>query len=269
MRISPPLLCLTLVCVGVGGSAAAEPTNLRLHAISFDGNHSFAKETLARVLPVKEGRGLPLALLRDEQLLTAFVQQGIVSPLSDFYLDHGYVEHELGLGSVHLDLVEGGVSIHVTITEGKRFRVGRLSEGLRPGQVFSRSKLVRAMARLARTLHDRGHAAAEITPELDLDREHRVVNVRLLVDKGAVYHVERIEVRGGGRISAPVIRRALAFKKGDRFSLAALERSQARLMAAGHFDAVNLSISQGASDDGLVITVETSERAGCPQLEAT
>jgi outer membrane protein insertion porin family len=262
-------LLLFVICVGDGGLAAAEPIGLPLRSISFTGNSSFSSPTLTRVLPVKEGGILPLDLLQDERLLAAFVEQGIVRPLSEFYLDRGYVEHELGLGSVHLDLAEGGVSIQITITEGKRYRVGRRGGGLTPGQVFSRTKLVQAMARRARALQDRGHAAAEITPEIDLDRERRLVNVRLVVDKGAVYHVERIQVRGNGRISAPVIRRALALKAGDRFSLSALERSHARLMAAGHFDSVNLSISQGTSDGRLVIIVETTERLGCPRLEAS
>lgn len=269
MRVAVVLLSLLTPHLILDGPAYAEPVGLPLFSISFTGNHSFSKKTLTHVLPVKEGGILPLDLLRDEKLLAAFAERGIVRPLSDFYLDRGFVEHELGLGSVHLDLAEGGVSIHVKIIEGKRFRVGRLSGGLTPGQVFSQTRLVRAMARLARALHDRGHAAAEITPELDLDRKRRVVNIRLVVDKGAVYHVERIQVRGGGRISAPVIRRALTFKAGDRFSLSALERSRARLMAAGHFDLVSLSISNGTSGDRLVITVETTERIDCPQLEAT
>jgi len=102
-----------------------------------------------RHLPQRQQRR-PLGLLRDEKLLAAFAERGIVRPLSDFYLDRGFVEHELGLGSVHLDLAEGGVSIHVKIIEGKRFRVGRLGGGLTPGQVFSQTRLARAMARLAR-----------------------------------------------------------------------------------------------------------------------
>ena len=270
-----------LAPVGVAGLAWAAPpprAGVPLAVISFTGNHSFAAATLSDALPVKQGALVPIEVLRDETLLAAFVDQGVVQPLSSFYLDRGFVEHKLDLESVDLGLDAKGVSIRVRIVEGRRFTVGalRITGGGLPGdadlargQVFNRSRLARLIERIARSLRDRGHAAAEVTALFDLDRARRVVDIRLAVAKGAVYHVERIEVHGSGRVGAAVIRRALAFKEGDRYSQQALERSHEQLMAKGLFESLDLILSPGSAGDRLVITVEAEEHGDCPHLEAT
>jgi len=278
----PRILSLLSLVVLHTPAWAAAGSALELRAIVFSGNRGVAASALREALPLKVGAKLPALMLGDE-MVEAFTERAIVEPLRRLYADRGYVEHQVKREAVRFVVDDDGVSIHVPIVEGQRFAIGRFSvDGERPrtslelgrelgivrGRPFSGTSVVQAMELLATPLRNQGHATAEVTPRLKLDRKRRVVDVHLTVDRGAVCYVERVLVRGNDRVRSATLLRALTFGEGDRFSEAALERTRNKLLERGLFEAVDVVVSGGTTDDQLVITVEVKERADCPHTDA-
>ena len=274
----------TLILLAGGAAAHAEslPARspaLRLLGISFNGNRAIPTSELVGALPIRTGHLVPVAVINGE-LQAPFVEAAFVEPLSRLYVERGYVDHRLTRDSVRLVRRKEGVLVRVEIGEGQRYQLGKLrlegaarkhvkAFGIRPGQPFDGSKLARGIGRLARTFHDRGHAGAEVTPKITVDRERRTVDVLLQVDRGDVFAVEAIQLRGNLRIRNRIIRSALTFAVGDRYSESALERSWKRLMATGYFETVKLSLSRGKSGNSLIVTIDAAELDGCPRVDAT
>jgi outer membrane protein assembly factor BamA len=274
-----PFVHLVVGLCAFSAHARSNGNTLSLRAITFAGNRAITAPALRRALPIRVGQRLPWAVLTDGDLRKSFVERAVVEPLGRVYLERGFVEHRIDAGSVELRRAAGGVQIHVKIDEGPRFLMGRLTvaglddrpvaRGVRTGQTFNALALYQGLGQLARSLRDRGHAAAEVTPELSLDRRRRVVDVHLSVQTGAVYEVETIALRGNQRVRSSIIRRALSFAKGQRYNESAIEASRRRLMATGYFESVDLELSAGREARGLVVTIVATERPDCPRVDAT
>lgn len=264
--------CLLALC----STAGAKSNNVRVLGIAFEGNRAVPTAALTRVLPIRRGQQIP-AVVVEAALSRQFVEAAVVEPVSRLYYRLGFVTHQLTPQSVQLVRRKRGVLVKVKLSEGPRFKMGKLhggsgrhrrSLGLKRGRTFDGVELTRGVDRITRRLRDQGYAAAEVKPQLTLDAERKTIHVQLRVDRGALFAVEKIELQGNRKIHARLIRGALDFAEGDRYSERALKRSWERLMATGFFKSVDLSLSKGEKESGLVITVTSTERANCPSLDA-
>ncbi len=228
----------------------------KLRAIKFVGNKAFSDEELMEEFKTKEWRWFTI-------LWTYFDKSGRYSePLfaqdlksvSEKYLDHGYIQAEVGEPEV--EATDKGLIVRVRITEGDQYKVGavdmlgdetldkellRQALTLKDGDVFSRSALDTDRERLEHNYSDRGFFNAKVDPQTRVHPEAKTVDVSYAIEKGSLAFLREIEVTGNKTTIDPVVRRELMIVEGELYSAAAVDVSKARLERLGFFEEVEIA----------------------------
>jgi len=204
--------------------------------------------------------------------------------LQAYYYDQGYLAMRLGTPRVELTPDRRYIDVTVPIEEGPRFRIGRMvvrevdEDGRRieplggrrelremveanPGEWFNRTSIAQSLMNVTRRYRDEGYAHVDINPETDLDMERRVVHVAIVIQRGPLVRVERINVRGNTKTGDAVIRREAQLVEGELYSQTAAEQTRARVQALGFFERVELSEEEGSAPDRIIVNIEVAERA--------
>ncbi len=252
-----------------------EGRKLRLVAIEFEGNEYFSAKDLLKSIETKPWGWTSYATkfwtnagLYQEPL---FYQD--LDTIARKYMDAGFIRVRLGEPEVSYE--EDGLRVAVSIDEGDQYATGMVDVigdpsmdtdqvmglvTMEPGEVFSRSGLSDDVETLQTYYADRGFYFAKVTPRTSVDPESLVVDCAFEVEKGDLYFVERIEVRGNTRTRDSVVRRELSVGEGELYSANALQRSRARVQRLGFFEEVQLE-ARAADQPGRVdVDVDVVER---------
>lgn len=163
--------------------------------------------------------------------------------------------------------------VRFEIQEGAPYRFGTLSidEGLplTPAQVgfdrmqdrtFDRATVAAAGAKGRHALLRSGHAEPRIEAETRVDRESKLVHVRLRGDPGPVSHIESVTIVGNEHTRAHVIERDVAFSLGDRYDGDAVETTVSELYRTGLFRRVEIEKAPVDGDpERLDMTIDVDE----------
>jgi len=196
--------------------------------------------------------------------------------LRSHYLNRGYLEFNIESTQVSITPDREKIYITIAITEGPVYKVGdvKLSGDLivkepelrelikvRPGDVFSREKIVEATKKVADRLGNDGYSFANVNPVPDLDREKRIAGFTFFVDPGRRVYVRRISVTGNQKTQDEVIRRELRQLESSWYSLEKIARSKERLQRTGYFSDVNVETpAVPGTTDQVDINVTVVER---------
>ena len=195
--------------------------------------------------------------------------------LRKYYNNRGYAEFRVVSAVAELTPDQRDFYITFTIDEGQRFQFGdisvdteldRLSPQLlmaavpiREGEVFRGDQIedaIDSMTYLAGTV---GYANVDITPQVDIDRENQVVNIRFEVNEGPRVFIERIDIVGNTSTVDRVIRREMRVSEGDSFNRVLLDRSRNQIRALGYFKEVTIDERPGSTPDRSIVTVSVEE----------
>lgn len=252
-----------------------EGEELKLRDIVFEGNTAFTDDELTEGFTTdvwhwyslatswfdRSGKYAEPVFLRDLRL----VEQK--------YTDNGYVQARVE--GPEVDAREEGIFLTVTITEGPQFQVGDLSvQGddtidldalrekiqLEEGEVFSRSDLTSDVEVLESHYTDRGFFFANVNPLTQTNQEELTVDVAFTVEKGPLYFVRNVDVRGNTRTVDSVIRREIRLVEGQLYSARALQVSSTRIRRLGFFEDVAFEPQTTDDPSQLDLDVNVVER---------
>lgn len=197
--------------------------------------------------------------------------------LRQFYNNRGYADFRVVSAVAELTPDRKDFFITFSVDEGIRYEFGevrvqtelnrlppellRAAIPIRQGEVF-RGELIEdaidAMTYLAGSV---GYANVVITPNIERDRENRVVNITFEVNEGPRVFIERIDVVGNTRTIDRVIRREMRVNEGDAFNRVLLDRSRQRIQSLGFFKDVTVEDTDGSQPDRSVVTVTVEEES--------
>ena len=249
----------------------------RIADINIIGAQAFSEREILRQIQLTTPGWLTWITKDDQyskQKLTADLET-----LRSFYLNRGYLEFSIDATQVSITPDRSKVYIAISITEGPVYRLGevRLSGDLvvgeselrslillKPGETFSREKVVESVKRITDRLGNDGYSFANVNPVPDVDREKRVAAFNFLVDPGRRVYVRRVNVVGNGRTQDAVIRRELRQLESSWYSLEKIARSKERLQRTGYFSDVNIETPAvpGTQDQVDAIVTVTERNTG-------
>ena len=196
--------------------------------------------------------------------------------LRSFYLNRGYLEFNIDSTQVSITPDREKIYITIAITEGPVYRVGdvKLSGDLivkeeelrrlllvKPGDVFSREKIVETTKRITDRLGNDGYSFANVNPVPDLDRDKRVAGFTFFVDPGRRVYVRRVNIAGNQKTQDEVIRRELRQLESSWYSLEKIARSKERLQRTTYFSEVNIETpAVPGTSDQVDVNVTVTER---------
>ncbi|MAG32199.1 MAG: outer membrane protein assembly factor BamA [Deltaproteobacteria bacterium] len=252
-----------------------EKEKLKLREIEFVGNDAFSDGELTDGFSTKVWRFYSWAT-------SWFDRTGTYSEpifLRDLrlvekkYTDNGYVQSRV-VGP-EVDPREEGLFLRVEIIEGPQFKVGELSvEGdetidlevlrkkirLEQGDIFSRSSLTSDVETLEAHYTDRGFFFANVNPITRTDQDDLAVDVEFVVEKGPLYFVRNIDIKGNTRTVDSVIRREVRLVEGQLYSARALQVSSFRIRRLGYFEDVAFEPNTTEDPSQLDLDVNVVER---------
>jgi len=196
--------------------------------------------------------------------------------LRSFYLNRGYLEFNIDSTQVSITPDREKIYIAIAITEGPVYRLGEVKfsgdlvvkedilRGLvtmRPGDVFSREKIVDSTKRVTDRLGNEGYSFANVNPVPDLDRAKRIASFTFFVDPGRRVYVRRVNITGNLRTQDEVIRRELRQLEGSWYSLEKIARSKERLQRTSFFSEVTIETpAVPGTTDQVDVNVNVTER---------
>lgn len=249
----------------------------RIADINIIGATAFTERQLLREMQLTTPGWLTWITKDDQyskQKLTADLES-----LRSFYLNRGFLEFAIDTTQVSITPDREKIFITIAITEGPVYRLGEVRFGgelivperelrelvtLRPGDTFSRERIIGSVKRITDRLGNDGYSFANVNPVPDLDRDKRVAGFTFFVDPGRRVYVRRVNIVGNGRTQDAVIRRELRQLESSWYSLEKIARSKERLQRTGYFSEVNIETPAvaGTADQVDVVVTVTEKNTG-------
>lgn len=248
------LRLLVLICC-LAAAACHDENAIRVAALDFDGNTTFADAQLRSIIQTKKGAGWPWSRWRpfDETIFERDLDR-----LRAFYRDRGFDEAIVRADEVALAEDRKTVRIRIGIDEGTpRLVTSVVIEGIEalPAELAERLRALdtgvdqpRDIATLA-VLRDQGlallrdngypHASLEIVEEDGA--APRTVAVRVRIVTGPETRFGDLQLNGLQRTKSVVVRRALTFRPGELYRESEVLRSQRRLNQFAAFDFAHIA----------------------------
>ncbi|MCC7486855.1 MAG: outer membrane protein assembly factor BamA [Burkholderiales bacterium] len=222
----------------------------------------------------RESELLNVFVLRTPGLMTWFSKHDQYSrqklsadleTLRSYYLDRGYLEFRIDSTQVSITPDKQDIYITVNVTEGRKFTVSEIRVAgeklvpeeeirkliqIRPGEVFSRTRLTESTKLISDRLGNDGYAFANVNAVPELDRKKDQVAFTFFVDPGRRVYVRRINVSGNTRTRDEVIRREMRQLEGAWYSGEKIQASRSRVDRLGYFTEVGVETPavQGTTD---------------------
>ncbi len=201
---------------------------------------------------------------------------GDLESLRSFYLNRGYLESTIDSTQVSITPDRERIYIAVALNEGPVYTLGdvkfsgdlivperelRELVAIKPGDTFSRERVVESVKRITDRLSNDGYSFANVNPVPDIDREKRVASFTFFVDPGRRVYVRRVNIVGNAKTQDSVIRRELRQLEGAWYSLDKIARSKERLQRTGYFSEINVETPPVAGTvDQVDVVVSVTEK---------
>ena len=233
--------------------AIEEGENARITAIRFVGNKAFDSKRLLDEMRLSTPTWFTWYSKADQYAREKLA--GDLEALRSFYLDRGYLEFNVESTQVSISPDKEGVEITIDVNEGEQYRVSAIRFGgellgrqqefeplvqLKPGDVFSGSRLTDSTKRISDKLGALGYAFANVNAVPQIDRDKREVAFDILIDPGRRVYVRRIDIAGNARTRDEVIRRELRQYEDAWYDAEKIRLSRERVDRLGYFTEVKI-----------------------------
>jgi outer membrane protein insertion porin family len=257
-----------------------EHEKVTVRRITFIGNHTVPDEEL-RDLMITGQMGLFSFGSGGPFRQDAFERDVLV--VSAHYYDNGFLSVSVAAPRVMLTPDRSGIDIVLSIDEGPRYSIRRLSitevdkdgreidplggrRNLRemvramPGEYFNRAELVKDLSDVQTMYRDHGYAFVDAPPQTKLYPDKQEVDVIVKIQRGELYKFGRIEIRGNTKTRDKVIRRELEIAEAEIFNETRLNRSRRRVAQLGYFERVDLSTEKVDGANLINVNIEVTEK---------
>ncbi|WP_321403175.1 outer membrane protein assembly factor BamA [Maridesulfovibrio sp.] len=174
-----------------------------------------------------------------------------------YYGNRGFIDAKVG--EPELDIKEDGIYVTFKVSEGDRYKVGKVSfqgdlivkkSRLRElitaddmsdgGEYLDRSLLREDMKSISDFYSNYGYAYAEANIKFDQHTEDKSVDITFIISKRQKVHIRRVIIEGNSKTRNNVIMREMRLTDGDQFSGSKLQRSIVRLNKLDYFSEVDI-----------------------------
>ncbi len=282
-NIPPNSVALTFIVV--------EGPKVKVGNVRFTGNHIFSAFQLARSMKYSRPAGAPPWFFWFHKTYDKERIEADLENIRDLYRDHGYfyalakepdtkmVDTRRRYPFFFYSWGRGKrVDLTIPVEEGLQYRLGRfVIRGnklftqqqlapvlrLKPGDIFSLSKVRKAMENYTKLYGQFGYINFTAQPDIEPDNKRRVINLALDFEEDKQFIVHRIEFSGNTKTRDKVIRRELLLSEGDMFNSSFWDLSVLRVNQLGFFETVkkeDYEITQNATNSTVDVTLKVKEK---------
>lgn len=225
----------------------------KVKEITIVGNHSFKTKKLISNFELAPKPWYAFWSKKDEYSEEKL--QKDLDTLKTFYLDRGYLRFKIDSHEATITPDRKEVYITIRVTEGPVYRVSGFKVAgqtlgqeqavtklvtIKPGDVFSREKILAMNETIGRYYGDQGFANATVAIEPTIDDANKTVFLTFMVQPGARVYVRRIEYTGNTKTADYVLRRETRQMEGAVYSLSNIDETKRRLNNLGYIENIQL-----------------------------
>lgn len=242
-----------------------EGTTAEIKHLNIVGNTRFKTEDLLDLFEMKDSDSVYFWSSKDKysrERLRADIEK-----LESFYRNQGYLNFRVDSTQVALGPHKDSVFITLNVNEGDVYRVSDIKLSgdiildertirrmilLRPGGIYSQSRITSTQEIITRLLSAEGYAYASVRhyPKPNLD--DKTVELTFFIDPGQRTYVRRIEFRGNTGTQDAVLRREMRQMEAAPASSHKIEQSKIRLERLGYFQNITSEMVKVPGQDDQV-----------------
>ena len=229
-----------------------ENNKLYIKKIQFIGNRNISNKKIKVFLKSRE-----------KNLLSFFTSQGVFQPenldhdrqvIEYFYRNEGYLNVKVHPARVSLSADKKNLFLDFEISEGNRFKMGSyvLKEKeliekkkflkLYEKEYFSLGDLQQDIQSISQVFKNKGHALVKVEPLFYPDQiEEDKIHIGFKIDKGEIYNVSYIDIKGNQKVRDKVVFRRFQIKEGDIYNQDQIDLTRQLLEQLSVFEKVNIS----------------------------
>lgn len=245
--------------------------------ITLHGNTQLSSRELRQVMITKQRPLLP-PWRRGEPYNPPTLQADL-QRVKKFYFDRGFLDTVVRLENVQEGEEEHTVRLELLIEEGAPTLVAEVhltdtvppelppaqqllaALPLQPGVRITKAAFDRSKDLLLTRLQNAGYARAQVVPRTEVDTQAHTATVAFVVFPGNRTTFGRVTITGAQQVQERTIRRKLAIREGQLYSVQALTASTDAIYELGMFQAVApRALNFEAADEPLDIELEVRER---------
>ncbi len=237
----------------------------KIQHINFVGNHAFSSSSLRSELALSTP-GL-LTLFNHHDRYTPEGMNQSIQALTDYYLDRGYLHFRVNAYQVSLSPDKKAVYLNFDLSEGAIYHLSgdeiigdtilplaqmKSFITFKPGDVFSKAKIMDAVKSMQSALADRGYAFANINPMPAVDEKTHTVKITFYVDPGKVQYLRHLNFEGNNTANDKVLRQRMELQEQSRYDQQAIKDSKRRLQRQPYIEDVQEQIIPVPGTDDMI-----------------
>ena len=267
-----------------------EGPKVRIGDIGFEGNTVFSEGELRGALELTKERGLISLFKGQDKFIKDKLEYDLNLNLLERYREVGYLYAKAGEPSVQIVEAPRGwllffrktkqqYYLTIPIEEGEQFRWGSFEiEGIdtfdpelvktgyniTPGEVINYVALKESNEELKKLYSTNGYLDMTVIPNMNPDVESRTVDVKIIIDEGKQYIVNRIDFAGNTKTRDKVMRREFFLEEQQLFNGTLLDFSILRLNQLGFFEPIeekDYEVIKKPSEGEVDIVVSVDEKS--------
>lgn len=259
------------------GFKIREFERVKVKNVTFLGNRAFSDDELRGIFAKTSEDGF-FSFLTSSGNFKELDFKNDMQRLQIWYLNEGYVRfrHEPPIVTVSED--KRFIFVTVRVHEGEKYNINTINFGgdllfsdnelyeeleLRNKDVFSILKRNRDVIRLSEKYQDLGYANVNVVPDMKIDDEARLVDIKYNFEKGPLVRFGKISVKGNSKTRDYVIRRELRIYEGELYSGTGMRRSRENVQRLGFFENETLIFNTSSPEgrpDIMDVEIEVKER---------
>lgn len=229
-----------------------EGERMVVRKITFAGNANIRDRELRKAMPTKV-RNFLFVINKSGRLLPQQIEEDKAA-IRSLYQSRGYADVEVLNYEVRKTGHKDGVEIFITIYEGPKYRVGKVTFSgatvasletldrllkMREGDLYTPQGLNGDIKAIRDFYGTQGYADLVLVPEISPAGE-AVVDINYRLDEGIQSYLNLVNIQGNVRTKDHVIRREIAVQPGDLFDTTRVDLSKQRLINLNYFSKVDL-----------------------------
>lgn len=249
-----------------------ENDRIYVRSITFEGNEAYTSKELKNMMTTNEYTFLHF--LTDSGLLKRDQLKQDISKLTAYYYNNGFINAQIGEPEITHD--KKGIYIKIIVTEGKRFKVGKIeisgdllekpraemlkSLTTKEGNNYDREAIMKDLDSLSQACNDEGYANADVNPKINIREREQLVDVDFSIRKEGLVYFNRITITGNTVTRDKVIRRQLEIIEGDIYSSSKLKTSYGNLNRLRYFEEVDFQTEKGPDKSLMDVNIRVKEK---------
>ena len=229
---------------------------VKVHAITFAGNHAIKTSKLKRVMKKTNEKGKLLNLFRTKKFVNEKYEED-KQLIIDKYNELGYRDARIVKDSVS-KFDDKTVDVFIELEEGDKYYLRNVtwvgntlypSEQLnymlrmKKGDVYNQKLLNERLSTdedaIGNLYYNNGYLFYTLDPvEVNIDNDS--IDLEMRIFEGRQASINKIKINGNDRLYENVVRRELRTRPGELFSREDLMRSMREIQQMGHFDPENI-----------------------------